>query len=87
MNILIMIIIGLIIGAVAKLLMPGGGPGGLVVTILLGIGGAVTAAFIGQSIGWYSYGQPVGFLASVLGAMFLLVIYRFAVGGGNRRHV
>ncbi|PIR22112.1 MAG: GlsB/YeaQ/YmgE family stress response membrane protein [Deltaproteobacteria bacterium CG11_big_fil_rev_8_21_14_0_20_45_16] len=81
MNIIVVIIIGLIIGAVAKFLMPGRDPGGFVLTSLLGIGGAVAAAYIGQVVGWYRYGEPVGFIAAVLGAMLLLLIYRFATGG------
>ncbi len=76
MNILIMIVIGLIVGMVAKLLMPGRDPGGFIITALLGIGGAFLAAFIGQQVGWYRYGQPAGFIAAVIGAMLLLLIYR-----------
>jgi len=70
------IFIGLIVGALAKLLMPGRDPGGWIITILLGIAGAFVAGFIGHSLGWYQDGQPVGFLASVVGAIILLVAYR-----------
>ncbi len=79
MNILITLIIGLLVGAVAKLLIPGVGPSGIIITILLGIAGAFTAAFLGQTVGWYGYGQPAFFFSSVVGAMLLLVIYRLAI--------
>jgi uncharacterized membrane protein YeaQ/YmgE (transglycosylase-associated protein family) len=72
------IIIGLIVGIVAKMLMPGKDPGGFIVTTLLGIAGAVLAAWIGRSAGWYAEGEPAGFLAAVLGAVLLLAIYRMA---------
>jgi len=70
------LIIGLLVGAVAKLLTPGRDPGGCIVTILLGIAGAFVAGYLGQAIGWYQPGQPVGFIASVIGAMLLLLLYR-----------
>ncbi len=76
MGILVAIIIGLIVGVVAKFLMPGKDPGGFVVTSLLGIAGAVTASFIGQAMGLYLDGEPAGFFASVIGAMLLLFLYR-----------
>lgn len=76
MTIIATIFIGLIVGALAKLLMPGRDPGGWIITILLGIAGAFVAGFIGHSLGWYQDGQPVGFLASVVGAIILLVAYR-----------
>jgi len=75
-----MIIVGLVIGAIAKLLMPGRDPGGMIITILLGIAGSVVAGFIGQSVGWYREGEPVGFLASILGAVLLLFLYRSLTG-------
>jgi uncharacterized membrane protein YeaQ/YmgE (transglycosylase-associated protein family) len=71
-----MILVGLLVGVVAKFLMPGRDPGGAVVTILLGIGGSVVAGFLGRSIGWYADGEPAGFIASVLGAIVLLLAYR-----------
>ncbi len=74
------LIIGLIIGAIAKLLMPGKDPGGWIVTMLLGIAGSFIATRIGQAAGWYRNGQGAGFIASVLGAMLLLFIYRIAIG-------
>jgi uncharacterized membrane protein YeaQ/YmgE (transglycosylase-associated protein family) len=70
------IIIGGIIGVVAKLLMPGKDPGGFIITILLGIAGSFVASYLGQAIGWYQEGQPAGFIASVIGAILLLAIYR-----------
>jgi uncharacterized membrane protein YeaQ/YmgE (transglycosylase-associated protein family) len=74
------IIIGLIVGAVAKLIMPGRDPGGIIVTILLGIGGSVVATWIGQAVGWYGPGQGAGFIASVVGAIIILAIYRAVAG-------
>ncbi len=70
------LVIGLLIGAVAKLLMPGKDPGGCIITILLGIAGAFIAGYLGQAFGWYQPGQPAGFIASVIGAMLLLLLYR-----------
>ena len=70
------IVIGLIVGGIAKLLMPGKDPGGCIITILLGIAGAFVAGYLGQVIGWYQAGQPAGFIASVIGAMLLLLLYR-----------
>jgi uncharacterized membrane protein YeaQ/YmgE (transglycosylase-associated protein family) len=75
-GILVMIVLGLIIGAVAKLLMPGNDPGGIIVTILLGIAGALVGGFLGRAIGLYQEGQPAGFVMSVIGALVLLFIYR-----------
>lgn len=69
-------IIGLLVGAVAKWIMPGKDPGGIFVTMLLGIAGAFVAGFLGRLVGWYSPGQGAGLIASVLGAMLLLWIYR-----------
>lgn len=68
-------VIGLIVGAIAKLLMPGKDPGGIIVTIILGIAGSLLASFLGQTIGWYQPGQSAGFSMSVVGAMVLLAIY------------
>ncbi len=70
------IIIGLIIGVVAKMLMPGRDPGGFIITILLGIAGSIVATYIGQALGWYAAGGGAGFIMSVLGAMLLLWVYR-----------
>jgi uncharacterized membrane protein YeaQ/YmgE (transglycosylase-associated protein family) len=70
------ILIGLIIGAVAKFLMPGKDPGGIIITVLLGIGGSVVAHWIGASFGLYMTGEGAGFISSVIGAMILLWAYR-----------
>jgi uncharacterized membrane protein YeaQ/YmgE (transglycosylase-associated protein family) len=80
MAILWTIIIGLVVGAIAKLIMPGRDPGGFIITILLGIAGAFVAGWIGRSLGWYAEGQPAGFLASIVGAILLLLIYRMFKG-------
>ncbi|MGH7631371.1 MAG: GlsB/YeaQ/YmgE family stress response membrane protein [Gemmatimonadales bacterium] len=76
MGLIMTIIIGLIVGVIAKLLMPGKDPGGFIVTTLLGIAGALVARFLGQALGFYAEGEPAGFIASVLGAILLLVVYR-----------
>jgi uncharacterized membrane protein YeaQ/YmgE (transglycosylase-associated protein family) len=65
---------------IAKLLMPGRDPGGFIVTILIGIAGALLAGFLGQAMGWYQEGQPAGWLMSIVGAIILLAIYRMMVG-------
>ena len=70
------IVFGLIAGALAKLVMPGRDPGGIVVTMLLGIAGAVIAGFLGRALGWYGAGEPAGFVMATLGAVLLLFIYR-----------
>jgi len=70
------IVIGLIAGLIAKALVPGRDPSGCIVTILLGIGGAVLAGFLGQSLGWYSPGESAGFLAAIVGAVLILAVYR-----------
>jgi len=76
-----MLIIGLVVGAIAKFLMPGKDPGGFLITMLIGIVGALIAGFLGRALGWYNEGEPVGFIASVVGAILLLVVYRFATKG------
>jgi uncharacterized membrane protein YeaQ/YmgE (transglycosylase-associated protein family) len=73
------IIIGLVVGALAKLFMPGRDPGGIIVTILLGVAGSFVAAFVGKAAGLYQPGRVPGLVASVLGAMALLLIYRLIV--------
>lgn len=70
------VIIGLIVGAVAKFLMPGKDPGGMLITIALGIAGSLAATFLGRLIGLYGEGDSAGFLMSVVGAMLLLWLYR-----------
>ncbi len=76
MHILWTLIVGLIIGAIAKLLMPGRDPGGFIVTSLIGIAGSFLAAYIGTALGFYTVGSGPGMIASVLGAMLLLYLYR-----------
>lgn len=73
------IIVGLVAGVLAKLIMPGRDPGGCIVTILLGIGGALVAGFIGNALGWYSRGQAGGWIAATLGAILILFVYRLLV--------
>ena len=80
LSIIWMLIVGLFVGALAKLIMPGRDPGGIIVTILLGIGGSVVATWIGQAVHWYRPGQGAGFIASVVGAIIILAIYRALVG-------
>ena len=80
MTLLWTLIIGLLVGLVAKLIMPGRDPGGVIITMLLGIAGAFVAAMIGRAAGWYAEGEPAGFLAAVIGAVLLLVIYRMLAG-------
>jgi len=78
MHILITMICGLVIGALAKLVMPGRDPGGIFITMLLGIAGAFIAGVLGHSLGWYTIGEGPGLIASVAGSVILLGIYRFA---------
>ena len=81
MDILWILIIGLIVGAIAKLLMPGRDPGGFIVTMLLGVAGALLAGFLGRAMGWYeTTNSGPGIIASVLGAMLLLLLYRVFTG-------
>jgi len=77
MDLLGWIIIGLLAGAIAKLIMPGRDPGGCIVTMLLGIAGALLAGFMGRLAGLYAPGQSAGFIAAVLGAIAILIVYRF----------
>ena len=74
------IVSGIIIGALAKFVMPGRDPGGLVVTMLLGIAGALLGGFLGRSVGFYGPDQSAGWLMSILGAVVLLALYRMFVG-------
>jgi uncharacterized membrane protein YeaQ/YmgE (transglycosylase-associated protein family) len=77
------IVFGLIVGLVAKLVMPGRDPGGLIVTMLLGIVGALVGGFLGRALGLYGPGDPAGFVMSVVGAIVLLAIYRMTVRRGQ----
>ncbi len=79
------IIFGLIVGALAKLLMPGRDPGGFIVTMLLGIAGALVGGFLGRAAGWYGPNDPAGFLMSLFGAVVLLLLYRMILG--RRSHI
>ena len=81
MTIIWVIIIGFVVGIVAKFLMPGRDPGGFIVTALLGIVGAVLASFLGQAMGIYAAGQSAGFIGAVVGAILVLFIYNLLVRG------
>jgi len=70
------IIIGLVAGALAKFIMPGRDPGGIIVTILLGIVGSIVATLLGQAVGWYPAGSSTGLIGSTVGAILVLAIYR-----------
>ena len=87
MGILGWILFGLVAGIIAKLVMPGRDPGGFVVTILLGIAGALLGGFLGRAMGFYGEGEGAGWLMSILGAVLLLAIYRVAVGRRTLPHV
>jgi uncharacterized membrane protein YeaQ/YmgE (transglycosylase-associated protein family) len=76
MTILWTILIGFLIGLVAKFLMPGRDPGGFIITVLIGIAGSFLATYLGAAMGWYQNGETAGFIAGVLGAIVLLLIYR-----------
>jgi uncharacterized membrane protein YeaQ/YmgE (transglycosylase-associated protein family) len=80
MQYLWMALIGLAIGYIAKFLMPGKGPGGCIVTMIVGLAGSVIGWFLGRALGMYGSGDAVGFIMSVVGAMILLFIYRMAIG-------
>ncbi len=76
MSIVWTLIVGLVVGFVAKLLMPGRDPGGFIITMLLGVAGSFLAAYGGRAAGLYKVGETPGFIMSVLGAIVLLFIYR-----------
>lgn len=80
MYILVTLLVGLVVGVIAKLVMPGRDPGGAIVTILLGVAGSFVAGVLGHSLGWYATGEGPGIIASVLGAVLLLGIYRMIAG-------
>jgi uncharacterized membrane protein YeaQ/YmgE (transglycosylase-associated protein family) len=87
MHLIWMLFIGLIVGALAKLIMPGRDPGGIFITMLLGVAGSLVAGVLGRLAGLYGPGQSAGFIMSVLGAVLLLLIYRLATHGRFRRTV
>ena len=80
MHIIGWIVFGLVVGIIAKFLMPGRDPGGFVITALIGIVGAVVGGFMGRMLGLYKDGDPVGFVMAVIGAIVLLAVYRFTIG-------
>lgn len=80
MEILWAIIIGFIVGLLARMIMPGRDPGGILITTLIGIAGALIATFLGRAMGWYGADQSAGFLASIVGAIVLLAIFRMFRG-------
>jgi uncharacterized membrane protein YeaQ/YmgE (transglycosylase-associated protein family) len=77
LHLLWVVIIGFVAGAVAKFIMPGKDPGGFLITTGLGVGGALVATFLGRLVGWYQEGESAGFIAAVVGAIIVLVVYRF----------
>jgi uncharacterized membrane protein YeaQ/YmgE (transglycosylase-associated protein family) len=79
MGILTWILFGLVVGVIAKLLMPGRDPGGFIVTILLGIAGALVGGFVGRAMGFYETNESAGWIMSILGAIVLLALYRMMV--------
>ena len=84
MSILGWILFGLVVGVVTKFLMPGHDPGGFVITVTVGIVGAIVGGFVGRALGWYRPGEPAGFLMALVGAVLLLVAYRALAGRPSR---
>jgi uncharacterized membrane protein YeaQ/YmgE (transglycosylase-associated protein family) len=80
MHIMGWILFGLVVGIVAKFLMPGRDPGGFVITTILGIVGALVGGFLGRAVGWYGPGDPIGFVMAVIGSIVVLALYRFTIG-------
>ncbi len=85
MYILWMLIVGLVVGALAKAVMPGKDPGGVIITMVIGVVGSLIAGFLGRSLGWYGTNEGAGIIASVLGAVILLAGYRLVAGRGTVR--
>ena len=83
MEVLSWIFFGLVVGILAKLLMPGRDPGGIIITILLGVAGSLLGGWVGRTMGWYGPGETAGWIMSILGAVVLLLIYR-ALRGSPR---
>ena len=84
MHIIWMLLIGLIVGAIAKLLMPGKDPGGIIITMLIGIAGSLIAGFLGRALHWYQPQQAPGIIASILGSVLLLAGYRLFLSYRNK---
>jgi uncharacterized membrane protein YeaQ/YmgE (transglycosylase-associated protein family) len=80
MGIITTLIVGLIVGALAKLIMPGKDPGGFIITMLLGVAGAFVGGWLGHALGWYEAGEGPGIIVSIIGAVVLLGIYRLVIG-------
>ncbi len=80
MGILGWVLFGLVVGILAKFIMPGKDPGGIIITIILGIVGALIGGFLGQALNLYEPGEPAGFIGAILGAILVLWIYRMATG-------
>lgn len=87
MGILGWIVFGLVVGAIAKLLMPGKDPGGIIVTMVLGIVGALLGGFVGRALGMYNSNESAGFIMALVGAVVVLLIYRLTLGGRRQRTV
>jgi uncharacterized membrane protein YeaQ/YmgE (transglycosylase-associated protein family) len=84
LSFLSLILFGLVVGVIAKLLMPGRDPGGFIVTILLGIAGAVLGGYLGRIMGFYGPNEGAGFFMALLGSILLLALYRVAIGRRRR---
>ncbi len=87
MGILGWIVFGLVVGAIAKLLMPGKDPGGIIVTMVLGIVGALLGGFAGRALGMYNANESAGFVMALVGAVLVLLVYRMTIGGRSQRTV
>ena len=82
MSIIWTILIGFVVGIVAKFLMPGRDPAGFIITVLIGIAGSFVATYLGRAMGWYQVGESAGFIAAVLGSIILLIVYRLVTRKG-----
>lgn len=80
MAVIYALIIGLVVGALAKLIMPGKDPGGMIITALLGVAGSLIAFYVGRAAGWYGQNEGAGIIASIIGAVAVLAVYRMVVG-------
>ncbi len=81
MDIILWIVFGLLVGIVAKLIMPGRDSGGVIVTVVLGVIGALLGGWVGRALGWYREGEPVGFIMAVVGAVIVLALSRLTLSG------